>query len=310
MGKKHEYLFCEICKIKTNCGCTTFGRWHLQKYHPEYDIKKYYDEFIKKNKEGMCKTCSGETTYFSFNVGYLEYCSTSCVANGISIKERIKKTKIEKYGSLNNYNKIKETLLMKYGVDNVSKLSTIKEKKKITLKKHYGVESVLESNFIKNKIKKTLMSKYGVDNPSKLDWVVDKKRKTMLAKYGSDNFSKTRLYREYQEQMGRWISESDKSNFELYFKNVWKITKKHKKRLFSNWNGRCYYNDSLLDKNLPFSHPLYPVIDHKTSVYYGFKNQIDPNIIGNFDNLCICSRKINSKKGIMNEEEFKLKNVC
>jgi hypothetical protein len=74
MKKKHEYIFCEICKIQTNCGCTTFCRWHLQKYHPEYNTKKYYDEFIKKSKEGICNTCSGGTTYFSFNICYLEFC--------------------------------------------------------------------------------------------------------------------------------------------------------------------------------------------------------------------------------------------
>ena len=48
----------------------------------------------------------------------------------------------------------------------------------------------------------------------------------------------------------------------------------------------------------------YPSIDHKISVYYGY---INCDEIGGIYNLCICSRYINNKKGILNENEFKEK---
>lgn len=305
MSMKHIHLYCNICKKTTNCGSTTFGRWHLQKYHPEYNTKRYYDEFNKNSNEGFCETCSGETKYFSFNKGYLRHCSKKCISNNQTVKIKLKKTKLLKYGSLNNYRKINETILERYGVENISQLPDIKERKKETLIKNFGVDNPLKSEEIKQKQKKSLIRKYGVDNASKLDWVIEKKRKTMLKKYGSDNFSKTRIYREYQETNGLWIKEINKTEFQIYFKKVWNITKKLREKLFFNWNGKCYYSDLTLDRKLPYNDLHYPVIDHKISIFNGFKNSIKPEIIGEILNLCICSREINNKKGIKNEKEFK-----
>jgi hypothetical protein len=50
--------------------------------------------------------------------------------------------------------------------------------------------------------------------------------------------------------------------------------------------------------------PLYPTIDHKTSIYFGFINKIDPILIGSIDNLCITKRSFNSKKRDLCENEF------
>jgi hypothetical protein len=59
-----------------------------------------------------------------------------------------------------------------------------------------------------------------------------------------------------------------------------------------------------LDKNQHYNNETYPSVDHKISVFFGFSNNIDPKEIGKIDNLCICSRWSNHKKGIMNEEKF------
>ena len=64
------------------------------------------------------------------------------------------------------------------------------------------------------------------------------------------------------------------------------------------------YVDILNNFKLDHNDPNYPTIDHKISVYYGFKNSIDPNIIGSIDNLCITKRSINSSKRHLIEEEF------
>jgi len=78
--------------------------------------------------------------------------------------------------------KIKMTCNEKYGVDNVSQLKNVKDKKKETLytnyntynildlsketiKEKYGVDNVFQSEIIKEKIKKTNLEKYGVENP-------------------------------------------------------------------------------------------------------------------------------------------------
>jgi hypothetical protein len=82
---------------------------------------------------------------------------------------------------------------------------------------------------------------------------------------------------------------------------------KNKKQVFLNWNNRCYYTNKILNKNVDYNDLIFPVIDHKISVYFGFINDVDFKIIGGLDNLCICSREINGKRGIMCENEFKLK---
>ena len=49
---------------------------------------------------------------------------------------------------------------------------------------------------------------------------------------------------------------------------------------------------------------VYYTMDHKISLFYGFNYNIEPSIIGGIDNLCICSRYINSVKGLKTEKEF------
>ena len=120
---KHKPIFCKICNTQTNCGITTFGRWHLERYHPEYNTKKYYDDFFKLEKEGICE-CGKETQFISFNRGYLKYCSYKCVGNSNDVKRKAKKTKKEKYDDEKYTNRIKakSTCFKKYGFDNVSKI--------------------------------------------------------------------------------------------------------------------------------------------------------------------------------------------
>ncbi len=61
-------------------------------------------------------------------------------------------------------NKTISTNIEKYGVDNPSKNSDIKKKKKITLKEHFG-ESGFSHTDIRSKTENTNIRKYGVKNP-------------------------------------------------------------------------------------------------------------------------------------------------
>jgi len=49
---------------------------------------------------------------------------------------------------------------------------------------------------------------------------------------------------------------------------------------------------------------MYRTIDHKISIYYGYMNKIDADIISSIENLCITKRFINSKKSAKTENEF------
>ena len=94
------------------------------------------------------------------------------------------------------------------------------------------------------------------------------------------------------------------SDFENYRRDVLKETRKHKNKLFKDWNGLCYYTEKNIIKfynKEDYNNPNFPVIDHRMSIFDGFNNNISHAIVGGIDNLCICTRKIN---GIKNKRSF------
>ena len=156
--------------------------------------------------------------------------TNSEIQNSQITRDKTKKTCLKKYGKETYLctkeckNKTLKTILIKYGVDSISKSQIIKEKIKKTCLKKYGKESYFGSNeCIKNtknikllkygddkycnknkiketkllkygnenynnikKYKQTCLKKYGVDNPSKLDVIKQKKINTSIQKYGTE----------------------------------------------------------------------------------------------------------------------------
>jgi hypothetical protein len=80
--------------------------------------------------------------------------------------------------------KRRDNVKQKYGVDNVSQLKEVKDKKAQTCLEHYGTSCSLTVDDVKEKIKQTCLEKYGVDNPAKNEQVKEKSRQTNLQKYG------------------------------------------------------------------------------------------------------------------------------
>lgn len=75
--------------------------------------------------------------------------------------EKTRKTNLEKYNNENyrNIEKIKSTLMDRYGVDNPSQLEAVKQKKKETCLRNYGVEYPAQNKVIYDKM---IKSGYGV----------------------------------------------------------------------------------------------------------------------------------------------------
>lgn len=76
---------CKLCnqQIASNNTSNTVKSFtkHLQKNHNIYDPKIYYDSVIKKENEGICPLCKGETKFKSVISGYDKFCSVSCQQN-------------------------------------------------------------------------------------------------------------------------------------------------------------------------------------------------------------------------------------
>lgn len=244
-------------------------------------------------------------------------------------------------------NKIKETNITKYGVDSYFKTDqskeynkkwmssdTFKNKSKETLMKKYGVYSYSKTDEFKNtlilkkpiiisKMKQSFLEKYGVDSYFKTDEFKNmqdfikndiKRKKTCIEKYGVDNVSKVsdihNKILNTKIKNGHIIPGELLGEWNVYRKNVRRITNSFKKELYEKWNGYDYYDNELIKGYVSYTHThrMYPTIDHKISVYFGFINNISPEEIGDIKNLCITKRYINSMKNSLIEEEFNILN--
>ena len=83
-------------------------------------------------------------------------------------------------------NKKKDTFLKKYGVDNISQLSDTKEKVKKTNNEKYGADFFMKTDKFKEIVKKTNNEKYGKDWITQTDEFKEKSKITNLERYGTE----------------------------------------------------------------------------------------------------------------------------
>lgn len=192
---------CKVCDIYTN--------------NDNYCSMKCRDS-SRKSKSWIVKKCKVCESVFECRVSRIKiYCSCKCASNDkyITIKknEKAKETNIKKYGCHPSKTdlvkeKIKNSLIEKYGVDHYSKTEDYKTKVKSTNLKKYNVEYPQQNELIKEKtkikvnekyggftlkskklsekVKSTILEKYGVDNVQKNENIKNKKENTNLKKYG------------------------------------------------------------------------------------------------------------------------------
>jgi G:T-mismatch repair DNA endonuclease (very short patch repair protein) len=152
----------------------------------EYYTKLGYDpkvrkEFIVKVEDLMpgssykihtiCDICNGETSN-AFKDYYI-------YTNGLKEKFFCKKC---------NINKLKNTCLIKYGVDNPMKVDIFKENLKKSVNHKYGVDHYSMTDEYKSKYVNTCLTRYGKENTFQVSDFKDKSKKTSNDKYGSDYF--------------------------------------------------------------------------------------------------------------------------
>ena len=166
-------------------------------------------------------------------------------------------------------------------------------KKQLTCIKKYGVSNQLKNKNIQNKIKKTNFLRYGkehiflTDNFLNNEEIKNKRKHTRISK-------------------NQDIPDHLLSQWNKYLKTVRNLTRKTQILIFTNWNGIDFYDEEDIKENFKYHHTnnLYPTIDHKISVKYGFDNNISPETICKIDNLCITKRKHNSSKRHRNYKEY------
>ena len=180
--------------------------------NPNYEnIKNIIKCIVHDIKLPRCAGCGKELRFSQMYFGSV-FCSVKCALNNDAVKqkasasrrrmtnderiaaeERRKQTCLAKYGVEYSFQadevkrKAAETMMKKYGVDNVMKSKTVQEKAKATTKKKFGVEYAFQSEEVKAKIKDTLYERYGVDSPIKAPEIKKKIEKTNVERYGAGN---------------------------------------------------------------------------------------------------------------------------
>ena len=176
---------CSICKkVLSNRKGLSFHLKNTHKFTKE-QLKEYYDTNFKVG-ENLC-ACGNPARFKSLYEGYYTQCS-SCIKR-------------------NGYVKMKKTINDKYGVDNISSLQFIKDKKIKTIREHYGVDNYMQSNQAKEQFKKlnpfnnpevqkniqkSNTIKYGGKSPMCSKTVRSKSKITLLNKYGVDHAMKNK----------------------------------------------------------------------------------------------------------------------
>ena len=155
--------------------------------------QRYYHIYYNINHIVNCKKCKNFVCFLDFSRGYQTYCSNKCAMNDPEIINKIKNTLIKKYGKIHHMQvksireKTKKTNLKKYGFEFVSQVPKFKEKIIETNLKKRGVKYPTQSSAVQEKIIETNLKKRGVKNVFQSLDVQKKIIKTNLKKFGCEN---------------------------------------------------------------------------------------------------------------------------
>ena len=195
---------------------------------------------------GLCKVCGQPTKFHSFKVGYPIYCSSKCSNTDPDKKESCR-----------------QTVINRYGVENVSKSSVVKDRICNTFKEKYGVEWVGQSKEVQAKQKATCIARYGVATPFEMDGFKDKSIKTCRMKYGTDHAMqsdavKTKIQKTYRHKTG-YTNPSFNPD----------VIKKRMETNFQKYNGKWFTQTSdMIDINHSLFLERHPDIIRETQDTY------------------------------------------
>ena len=173
--------------------------------------------YFNPHATGLCKVCGRPTKFRNFKSGYPIYCSSKCSNSDPDKKETCR-----------------QTVINRYGVENVSKSSVVKDRICNTFKEKYGVEWVGQSKEVQAKQKATCIEKYGVPTPFQMDDFQEKSIQTCRKKYGTD-------YATQSQEVKSKITASyiDKTGFTNPSYNP-DVIDKRRETNFKNFDGKWF----------------------------------------------------------------------
>lgn len=109
--------------------------------------------------------------------------------------------------------------------------------------------------------------------------------------------AETKSFRSKKEIIKPTLIVTNKQLWRKYRYKVMLITKTQPTHLLENYDKRITGVDILQFGTSIFQSETKYALDHIISIWYGWKNNISPEIIGDISNLRYISAKENSKKG-------------
>lgn len=214
---------------------------------------KYYNDKGYKGKQGDIITVKIEDLQHGSNVKVdvlCDYCKTKI----LHIPYYDYNTRMNKSGACactKCYTiKVRETNILKYGVDSYAKTDKCKERIKATNRIKYGVDYGFQSEDVKTKIRETNLQKYGTEIPMQSKEVKEKHKQSCLQKYGVENPSqiaevKQKRLNTFYERYGVHAAMQVDSVKEKSAKSLYKsgkcATSKQQRYLHNIYGGELNY---------------------------------------------------------------------
>lgn len=144
------------------------------------------------NISKFCPICNNPKKHSDTKPTFPSTWSKTC-GNRQCVKMLTQQTNLSVYGHTSNLHQtldngktiLQDSILRKYGVENISQIDEVKKKKQETCLKNFGVQFPMQSSVVKSKSVSTLLSKYGYDNISKVPHIIEKIKQTQIDKYGA-----------------------------------------------------------------------------------------------------------------------------
>ena len=235
-----ENIVCELCGFRAK-SWRSLGT-HVKKSHG-LDTKLYYDSYLSSVNDGVCCVCGKKTKFKSLKIGYVKHCGNSCGTKDKETQKKYKNTSKEKYGTeypaQSQYiqDKMKATVISRYGVTSTLLIPEAIEKSRKTLQLIYGDKGPLGNVLVREKIKQTILDKYDVDNVRKSTFFqnkmyetkksnrpndptnVTKQKQTKSEKYNNENYNnREKAKNTCQERYGVDNPLKDRNIYDKTFK--------------------------------------------------------------------------------------------
>ena len=205
-GKGHK----KLNKRKLNNICNDILTYLTNRYNDSLSIEETLQR-IKLNIDihPICPICGNPIKYVGGTRMFLTTCGNIECSRKLN-QQHLKETTLLKYGVDNPAksdivkDKIKNTCLERYG--HVSSLlnDKVKEKTKQTNLERYGYEIAQKNENVKNKIKnsniKTCIERYNETNVMKVSYIIQKQKDTNIRKYGVECVFANKDIRERSKQ--------------------------------------------------------------------------------------------------------------